>query len=101
MPVRPGLLPVANDAQATGDSGGLVVPSAKNAPRCASLDKLGSWPASIHCLASLGSARSKAWYMCFITTNRSSYDGDGKCSMSEPMVGRKMHTVGKAPTPVM
>lgn len=55
----PGLTPVANDAQAVGDSGECVVESGRTAPVDARREKCGSWPAFIHRFRSPGSRPSK------------------------------------------
>ena len=58
MRVRPGFMPVAKVAHATGDSEGVVVPSAANVPSSASRARCGSSPASIRVATTSGSAPS-------------------------------------------
>ena len=45
--------------------------------------------------------RRHASYRWAMTPRISSYEGVGHPAMSEPMVGRKMHTVGNAPASAM
>src|SRR3954451_3943051 len=55
----PALTPVANDAQAVGDSGECVVCSGENPPRLASAEMFGSLPSAIHFSSRCGSIPSK------------------------------------------
>src|SRR5438445_636338 len=70
MPVPPGLSPVANDAQATGDSGGFVVPSGSNVPDCARRARFGRCPSLAHLESRLGSAPSKPRTTTCVVTGR-------------------------------
>src|SRR5580692_9555622 len=54
----PGLTPVAKLDHAVGDSDGCVDPSVLNVPSAASRFRLGSFPASIHLRARVGSMPS-------------------------------------------
>src|SRR2546422_11089975 len=70
MPVPPGLSPVANDAQATGDSGGFVVPSGSNVPDCARRARFGRGPCLAHLESRLGAAPSKPSTTTCVVTGR-------------------------------
>src|SRR6266567_2084555 len=70
MPVPPGLSPVANDAQATGDSGGFVVPSGSNVPDCARRARFGRCPCLAHLESRFGSAPSKPSTTTCVVTGR-------------------------------
>src|SRR5579863_8233213 len=70
MPVPPGLSPVANDAQETGDSGGLVVPRGSKVPDWASRARFGSLPSLAHFASRLGSAPSKPRTTTCVVTGR-------------------------------
>src|SRR5437764_8807054 len=70
MPVPPGLSPVANDAQATGDSGGFVVPSGSKVPDCARRARFGKCPCLAHLESRFGSAPSKPSTTTCVVTGR-------------------------------
>ena len=55
----PGLTPVINVDQATGEIGGNVVRSLRNVPWSRSLARLGSFPSAINRAANSGSMPSK------------------------------------------